>query len=180
MASTRYTIAATTQHDLRTMSNLKSARREADRRADATGRPVTVTTEATGRISYTATPQALPIADQAEVEAVLATDDRKEALTGVASVILRAIAQATQRAEDAPQGPVRPARPARREALGASVVPGWELLYDKPKQDAQVGRNDQGKYALICTRHNHAHTLPRLTAERGLRGGKRSAWCPSC
>jgi hypothetical protein len=81
--------------------------------------------------------------------------------------------------------PARPARKAggggsRRESQGASVADGWELLYDKPKQKAQVGRNGDGKYALICTMHKHAHQLTRLVQERGLRGGKRSVWCPQC
>jgi len=67
----------------------------------------------------------------------------------------------------------------RREAQGDAAVEGWELLYDKPKQKAQVGRKD-GKYALICTTHKHAHPLTRLVQERGLRGGRRSVWCPSC
>ncbi|MEV6401079.1 hypothetical protein AB0M39_40955 [Streptomyces sp. NPDC051907] len=67
----------------------------------------------------------------------------------------------------------------RREALGKSAVDGWELLYDKPRQKAQVGRKD-GKYALICTDHKHAHPLNRLVQERGLRSGKRSVWCPEC
>ncbi|MFF9265787.1 hypothetical protein [Streptomyces longwoodensis] len=68
----------------------------------------------------------------------------------------------------------------RRESQGPSVADGWDLLYDKPKQKCQVGRNGEGKYALICTVHKHAHPIPRLVSERGLRGGKRSVWCPEC
>lgn len=67
----------------------------------------------------------------------------------------------------------------RREAIGEAAVEGWELLYDKPRQKAQVGRKD-GKYALICTTHKHAHPLRRLVEERALRQGKRSVWCPEC
>lgn len=81
----------------------------------------------------------------------------------------------------------RPARPrakrtggGSRPTQGPSVVPGWDLLYDKPRQDAQVGKSPEGKYALICTKHKHAHPLQRLTQERGLRGGSRTVWCPDC
>ncbi|MFE2934910.1 hypothetical protein [Streptomyces sp. NPDC059278] len=66
---------------------------------------------------------------------------------------------------------------ARRLADGQSAVTGWELLYDKPRQNAQVGRRDK-KYALICTTHKHAHPLEKLTDERELR--KVGRWCPAC
>lgn len=211
MATTRYTVAAAAEFAAKDYANLAAAKREADRRAQATGLEVTVTTQATGRLSYTAVAEPLVIADQAEVEAVLAAEDRAEALTGFAAAMHRLVAKTAESLENAPQGPVRaPADPAaeaaaaadfaallvevkqeaapvakaprkgRREALGASVVDGWALLYDKPRQRAQVGRSAEGTYALICTDHKHAHPLVRLTQERGLRGGQRSVWCPSC
>jgi hypothetical protein len=70
-------------------------------------------------------------------------------------------------------------RNARRLASGQSAVTGWELLYDKPNLNAQVGRRDKS-YALICTLHGHAHRLAKLVDERELRAGDRSAWCPGC
>jgi hypothetical protein len=191
--TTAYTVAAAAEFAAKPYANLAAAKREADRRAQATGQAVEVRTQATGRLSYTAVAEELVVADQAEVEAVLAAEDRAEAL-GALAAALGALAASRQEAavaaefdalvaevkeEAAPKAPKAP-RQGRREALGASVVDGWELLYDKPRQRAQVGRNDAGKYALICTDHKHAHPLPRLTAERGLRGGRRSVWCPSC
>ncbi|MFC4328262.1 hypothetical protein ACFPC0_10540 [Streptomyces andamanensis] len=91
----------------------------------------------------------------------------------------QAKAQAAAVERDRPARPRRTGGGTRREALGPSVVDGWELLYDKPKHRAQVGRKD-GKYALICTDHKHAHLLDRLVQERALRQGKRSVWCPQC
>ncbi|MEV6401187.1 hypothetical protein AB0M39_41510, partial [Streptomyces sp. NPDC051907] len=70
---------------------------------------------------------------------------------------------------------------ARRAAQGTASAPGWELLYDKPKQDCEVGRRwEDGKpvYALICKAHGHVHSLERLTAERSLRAN--GGWCPEC
>jgi hypothetical protein len=206
--ATTYTVSAAAEFAAKPYANLAAAKREANKRAQATGLAVTVTTQATGRLSYTAVAEPLVVADQAEVEAVLAAEDRAEALTGVAAALAALVAKTADRIETAPEGPARPAVDAdefaavlaevkaeaapvakaaggraRREALGASVVDGWELLYDKPKQRAQVGRRfvaGKAEYALICTDHSHAHELARLTQERGLRGGHRSAWCASC
>jgi len=74
-----------------------------------------------------------------------------------------------------------PAGRTPRAAQGVASVAGWELLYDKPKQGAEVGRRSvegRPQYALICKAHGHAHELPRLTAERALRSN--GGWCPSC
>ncbi|MFF9265766.1 hypothetical protein [Streptomyces longwoodensis] len=188
--TTAYTVAAAAEFAAKPYANLAAAKREADRRAQATGQAVEVRTQATNRLSYTAVAEELVVADQAEVEAALAAEDRAEAL-GTLAAALGALAAKRQEeavtaefdalvAEVKEEAAPKAKRQGRREALGASVVDGWELLYDKPRQRAQVGRNDQGKYALICTDHKHAHLLPRLTAERGLRGGHRSVWCPSC
>lgn len=206
MATTSYTVAAVAEFAAKPYANLAAAKREADRRAQATGESVQVTTQATGRVSYTAVAEPLVIADQAEVEAVLAAEDRQEALGGVAATLAALVARTAERLEDAPQGPVQPvadeaaeareaaefaalvaevkaetpapvARAARRTALGDAVVSGWELLYDKPRQAAQVGRKD-GQYALLCTKHHHVHPLAKLVDERTAR--KAGGWCPSC
>ncbi|MFE2934909.1 hypothetical protein [Streptomyces sp. NPDC059278] len=74
-----------------------------------------------------------------------------------------------------------PAKGTRRAALGAASAPGWELLYDKPKQNCEVGRKYDGtkpSYALICKAHAHVHPLARLTAERTIRTA--GGWCPEC
>jgi hypothetical protein len=110
------------------------------------------------------------------VEKIIATGEHGKGCADAPKA--QAAAKAVER--DKPTRPARTGGGTRREALGASAVDGWELLYDKPKQKAQVGRNSDGKYALICTTHKHAHPLTRLVQERGLRGGKRSVWCPQC
>lgn len=69
------------------------------------------------------------------------------------------------------------AKKARRATQGASVVDGWELLYDKPKQNAQVVRNDLG-YGLACTTHKTVRVLVRLVEERALR--QNGGWCHEC
>lgn len=65
----------------------------------------------------------------------------------------------------------------RREALGASSVDGWELLYDKPKAKAEVVRRDSS-YALVCKTHKTLHPLARLTDEGKVR--KAGGWCTEC
>lgn len=107
------------------------------------------------------------------VEHIIATGDHQDCAE---SAKAKAKAQAVKK--DTPARRTS-RRAARREALGESVVPGWELLYDKPRQDAQVGRKD-GKYALICTRHKTAHPLAKLVEERKLRQGERTTWCSEC
>jgi len=80
----------------------------------------------------------------------------------------------------APAAPAAP-RKAAREALGASSATGWDLLYDKPKAGAEVGRryvDGKPEYALICKTHGHAHGLARLSDEGPVR--KAGGWCPSC
>jgi len=75
----------------------------------------------------------------------------------------------------------RPAARTTRAALGAASAPGWELLYDKPKAGAEVGRRAKGEkseYALICKAHGHVHPLARLSDEGQVR--KAGGWCPSC
>lgn len=179
MATTSYTVAAA-EFAAKPYANLAAAKREANRRAIATGLEVQVTTVATGRLSYTAVAEPLTVADQAEVEAAFAAEDRAEALTGVAAVFTALAAKTAARIEAAPQGPAprrATRKAARREALGAAVVPGWELLYDKPHQGAQVGRKD-GQYALLCTEHKTVHPVAKLVDERAAR--KAGGWCPSC
>ncbi|MFF9265833.1 hypothetical protein [Streptomyces longwoodensis] len=78
----------------------------------------------------------------------------------------------------APQSDAKPARKTgRREALGASSVDGWELLYDKPKAGAEVVRQD-GRYALVCKAHRTLHHLDRLSDEGKVR--KAGGWCTEC
>lgn len=180
MATTSYTVAAAAEFAAKPYANLAAAKREANRRAQATGLEVTVTTVATGRLSYTAVAEPLVIADQAEVEAALAAEDRADALTGLAATMAALVAKTAARIEAAPNGPApRKAtrKAARREGLGDAVVSGWELLYDKPRQSAQVGRKD-GQYALLCTEHLTVHPVAKLVDERAAR--KAGGWCASC
>jgi hypothetical protein len=172
MAATRYTVSAAAEFAAKSYANLAAAKREADRRAAATGLVVLVTTQATGRVSHTAVAEALPVADQAEVEAVLAAEERAEALTGVAAALAALAAKTAARVEAAPRK--APRKAARRAGLGESAAKGWELLYDKPRQAAQVGRRD-GQYALICVNTGTAYTVARLVDERAVR--KAGGWC---
>lgn len=110
------------------------------------------------------------------VEQVIASGEHQK---GCAAAPARKATATSVKKDPQPKPPTTRSTTGRREALGASVVDGWDLLYDKPRQKAQVGRNATG-YALICTDHKKAHKLARLTQERGLRQGKRSAWCPDC
>jgi hypothetical protein len=76
---------------------------------------------------------------------------------------------------------VRPAARTTRAALGAASATGWELLYDKPKAGAEVGRRflgEKAQYALICKAHGHVHTLERLADEGRVR--KAGGWCGAC
>lgn len=249
MATTRYVVAATPSNEAKTISNLKSARTEADARARLDRVDVEVRTESTNKLSYTAKgaptapaeapAQEAPAADEtpapAEAPAPVDQDAPAEdedaaaaAILGVTVAVLNGDEDADSEGDEAPaaEGPdpqrkaacgclveaiiangthgkgcadaaaakaqaaavtkdpqpakARAARTGRREALGPSVVEDWDLLYDKPRQKAQVGRNAAGKYSLICTDHKSAYTLARLTQERGLRGGKRSVWCEGC
>lgn len=66
------------------------------------------------------------------------------------------------------------AKGKRREALGASSVDGWELLYDKPRAGAEVVRQGD-RYALVCKAHKTLHHLDRLTDEGKVR--KAGGWC---
>jgi hypothetical protein len=75
----------------------------------------------------------------------------------------------------------RPAAKTTRAAQGAASAEGWELLYDKPKAGAEVGRRyvgEKAQYALICKAHGHVHALERLSDEGKVR--KAGGWCPSC
>ncbi|MEV6401119.1 hypothetical protein AB0M39_41165 [Streptomyces sp. NPDC051907] len=92
---------------------------------------------------------------------------------------LQDVFDAAQEAAEGDRERIANTNRARRLTDGQSAVTGWELLYDKPSQRAQVGRRDK-TYALICTDHKHAHQIEKLTDERGLRKGERSAWCPGC
>jgi hypothetical protein len=90
-------------------------------------------------------------------------------------------APATEPAPVAPAAAPAPAAKGARAALGAASADGWELLYDKPKAGAEVGRryvDGKPQYALICKAHRHVHTLERLSDEGKVR--KAGGWCPSC
>jgi len=82
-------------------------------------------------------------------------------------------------AEGPQASPAPRARGGRRAALGESVVPGWEVLYDKPRDAAQVVRHvESGRPGLVCTRHAHVHELARQADEGKVR--KAGGWCPGC
>ena len=166
MAATRYLVTATANHAEKVMSNLKSARREADLRAKGDRQEVRVVTVASGRVSYTA-----PAPATADEFAALIREIQEEAPAAepVKATEPKKTAKAVKRAA------------VRREALGRSSAKGWELLYDKPKQGAEVGRryvDGKAEYALICKSTGFVRNLIRLTSERGLR--KTGNWCDNC
>ncbi|MFE2934911.1 hypothetical protein [Streptomyces sp. NPDC059278] len=162
MATTRYAVAATASHAVKIMSNLKSARTEADARAKGDRQDCQVTTVATGRVSYEAKAPAAP-APVVDFEALLA-EVKAEAAPAPAPAAAK---------------PVRKAKAGKglRKALGEAAVSGWELLYDKPRQGCQVARKD-GQYALICTEHSTVRPVGRLVEERAVR--KAGGWCAEC
>ncbi|MFH8939634.1 hypothetical protein [Streptomyces griseosporeus] len=67
----------------------------------------------------------------------------------------------------------------QREALGPSVLPGWQVLYDKPEHGAQFLRHESADtYALLCVRHERAVVLKHFHEDRDLlRDG---GWCAGC
>lgn len=95
-------------------------------------------------------------------------------------------AAAPQEPAEAPAPAAPAARPAAarkgaRAALGPSSADGWDLLYDKPKAGAEVGRryvDGKPQFALVCKTHRHVHPLARLSDEGAVR--KAGGWCPSC
>ncbi|MEV6401117.1 hypothetical protein AB0M39_41155 [Streptomyces sp. NPDC051907] len=159
MASTRYIVTPTANYGEKIMSNLKSAKREADLRAKGDRQECLVMTLSTGRISHRAEAPA-PVAAAAEFDALLAEVKAEAAAPAPVAKPLKAKAGKGLRA-----------------GLGAAAVAGWELLYDKPKQDCQVGRRD-GQYALICVEHKTVRPVGRLVEERAVR--KAGGWCAEC
>ena len=171
MAATRYTVAATANHPARTMANLKAAKAAADRRAAADGETVQVVTVATGRVSYTAEAPAAPAADLFEEIIAEVKAEREAEIAETVAAAQDQLAEALLPVVKAPR------KATRREGLGEAAVPGWELLYDKPRQGCQVGRKD-GQYALICTAHGTVRPVGKLVEERAVR--KAGGWCPDC
>ena len=90
---------------------------------------------------------------------------------------LQDVYDAAQEANEAERERIAATNPARRLTSGQAAVTGWELLYDKPRQNCQVGRRDK-QYALICTEHRFVRELDKLTDERALR--KVGGWCEEC
>ena len=75
------------------------------------------------------------------------------------------------------------ARGGRRAGLGGADVAGWEVLYDKPRQNAQVLRRiekspNEANYMLYCTAHGTQHHLERMSDEGAVR--RAGGWCGGC
>ncbi|MCX5410153.1 HNH endonuclease (plasmid) [Streptomyces sp. NBC_00335] len=73
----------------------------------------------------------------------------------------------------------------RKSAVGPSCVEGWDLLYSKPRDAAEVVRRGRSvsplEYGLACTIHRTVCEYgSNLIAERPLRRGPRNAWCLEC
>ncbi|MEU5166474.1 hypothetical protein [Streptomyces mutomycini] len=66
----------------------------------------------------------------------------------------------------------------RVDAMGPSVIPGWDLVYGHPQDSAQVIRREESTYALACTLHRHAKALSTQNEERQWR--ESGGWCPGC
>jgi len=74
-------------------------------------------------------------------------------------------------------------RGGRRAALGGADIPGWEVLYDKPRQNAQVLRRieksrNEANYMLYCTAHGTQRHLERMSEEGAVR--RAGGWCGGC
>ncbi|MGW3623082.1 hypothetical protein [Streptomyces sp. NPDC000880] len=66
-----------------------------------------------------------------------------------------------------------------RASVGPSVLPGWDVLYDKPQHHAQYLRHREvDEHALLCTVHERAVVLKFFEEDRELlsEGG----WCAGC
>ncbi|MET7814267.1 hypothetical protein ABZT26_25890 [Streptomyces sp. NPDC005395] len=67
----------------------------------------------------------------------------------------------------------------QRAALGPSVIPGWEVLYDKPEHKAQYLRHESADtYALLCVTHEVAVLLKEFHDDRELL--RQGGWCAGC
>jgi hypothetical protein len=102
------------------------------------------------------------------------------AASGGADHLVRDLAPAPAEAATPAPAPA-PAPKGARKPLGDASAPGWELLYDKPKAGAEVGRryvDGKPQFSLICKAHGHVHKLDRLSDEGKVR--KAGGWCPSC
>ncbi|MEV4947009.1 HNH endonuclease signature motif containing protein [Streptomyces sp. NPDC053755] len=73
---------------------------------------------------------------------------------------------------------------ARKAPEGPSCIEGWDVLYPKPLQNAEVirrGRVLPPEYGLACTVHRAYRSVGRrLLDERDLRAGPRGEWCRGC
>jgi len=114
---------------------------------------------------------------EAEKFVAAARDSKQDALVQVVTTGGKEVFTQTVTAPAAAAPRKATGRKAQRPALGEAAVPGWELLYDKPRQGAQVARKD-GTYALICTEHRFVRPVAKLVEERAVR--KAGGWCTEC
>lgn len=87
------------------------------------------------------------------------------------------VAAAPAPAPAAPAAAPKGARPS----LGASSAIGWDLLYDKPKAGAEIGRryvDGKPEFALICKEHGITYRLRKLSDEGKIR--REGGWCSAC
>lgn len=72
----------------------------------------------------------------------------------------------------------------RKVPEGPSCVAGWDVVYRKPRDNAEVIRRSgvvPPEYGLACTLHREYRSVGRsMVDERPLRRGPRGEWCPGC
>ncbi|MYS87882.1 HNH endonuclease signature motif containing protein [Embleya scabrispora] len=72
----------------------------------------------------------------------------------------------------------------RKRPEGPSYIEGWDVVYPKPVDDADVIRlrgQVPAEYALACRRHKTHHRVgSSIIDERVLRRGPREKWCQDC
>lgn len=175
--ATTYRISGTPHATERDMHNRKAAITEADNRARYAkyAVAVTVTTVATGKVVHTVPARNTPAlcttcgSPQGHCPNTC-TEAIKEEMNTTRPVT-----------EDKPETPQPKPEQGKqyRAPLGAASMPGWDVLYDKPRAGYQVWRSTSGAgYALWCTKHEHCHQVPTLAAERAAR--QVGHWCPGC
>lgn len=75
------------------------------------------------------------------------------------------------------EAPAPKAPRVRREAIAPAALPGWEVVYNKPRAGYQILRAQDGTgWAVYCTTHGDFAEAKTL-AEAAAMAQDRTAWC---
>jgi hypothetical protein len=74
------------------------------------------------------------------------------------------------------EAPAPKAPRVRREAIAPAALPGWEVIYNKPRAGYQLLRATTGTgWAVLCTTHGEMHEAKTLA--EAARAAKDRTWC---